>query len=445
MKEELLSIANKVSKRAVEAGFDEAAVLAVYRESTMVKFANSEPSVVQSWRDKQVLVYVSKNKRIMGASFPAKTAEDVEKILMQLSAVGERMPASILYSPLPKPSKVEPLPRLVDSKIVEAISDPHRVAEAMAEAAQRINIDSFAGMLQLTYRVKALASSAGAELSEDATEVQAYVRAFAGEGSGQWAHGSRTLNVKKIEEMAEKASNLAYHSRNQVSVSPGKYNILLSPMVAGNLLNYVAWMATGSAVLLGQSIFVGKKPGDAVASEKITLKDVPREAVLPGSTSFDDEGVPTYNKPIINGGFLKTLLHNTKTAAKMGAKSTGNAGLVFPKVWALSVDPGDYSFEELLEEMGEGLVVTNNWYTRLQNYVEGIFSTISRDAAFIVRGGEIVGAAKKFRIADTLPNLLRNVVALGKDAYDIYWWEVDIPTRTPYILVRNLGTSRHTA
>ena len=445
MKEELLSLVNGAVKRAIELGFDEAAVLSVYRESTMVKFANGEPSIVQSWSSNQMSIYVSKEKRLLGTSAPANSLEEAYRMLANLGRISAKMPPSILYAPLPEPMSIEPLSGLVDRKALEAVSDPSRASEVIVEAVQRRDIESFAGMLQISYSVKALATNTGSELAEDSTEVQAYVRAFAGEGSGQWAYGSRTLDLSKLEEMAETASDLAYRSRRQENISPGKYNILLSPMVAGNLLNYVAWMATGSSVLLGQSIFINKKPRDVVASEKLTLMDVPRQPQLPGSTAFDDEGIPTYDKPIIERGYLKTLLHNTKTAAKLGAKSTGNAGLVFPKVWALSVEPGEMSFEELLEEMGNGLVVTNNWYTRLQNYVEGIFSTITRDAAFIVRNGEIVGAARKFRIADTLPNLLRSISSLGKELYDIYWWEVEIPTRTPYILAKNIGTSKHTA
>lgn len=272
-----------------------------------------------------------------------------------------------------------------------------------------------------------------------------YIRAFAGEGSGQWSLGSRRLDMRRVEEVAETAADLAYRSRTQEDAPPGRYNILLSPMVAGNLFNYVAGMALAHSVLMGSSIFMNRQPGEKVASELLTIEDIPRNPELPGSTAFDDEGVPTRNKPIIERGVLKAFLHNTKTAAKFGAETTGNAGLVFPRLWALYVHRGDFKFDELLSEMKSGLVVTNNWYTRLQNYIEGTFSTITRDAVFTVKNGEIVGAARKLRLADSFPRLLENVVAVGDTVYDVYWWEVETPTRIPYILVRDVGTSKHTA
>ncbi|AKG38083.1 MAG: TldD/PmbA family protein [Infirmifilum sp.] len=445
MKEQLLEIGKKVVEKALSMGFDEAAVDVRSTDSLMVKFANSEPSVIQNWGSTEIGVYVTKNQRILGTSAPVSSLDDAYKILSNLYTMHTQLPQSMLYAPLPEPKKPDPLPGLVDKHLIDAINEPSNVSEAIVEAVNRYKIDSFAGMFQATHERRALVNSKGAELFEEGTFMKMYIRAFAGEGSGQWSLGSRKLKIKEVEHVAETAADFAFRSRVQEEVPPGRYNILLSPMVAGNFFNYIADMALAHSVLMGSSIFMNSKPGDKVAAEKLTIEDTPRNAELPGSTSFDDEGIPTYDKPIIEKGVLKTLLHNTKTAAKFGSQTTGNAGLIFPRLWSLTVHRGDYKFEELLSEMKNGLIVTNNWYTRLQNYVEGIFSTITRDAIFIVKNGEIVGAAKKMRIADSFPRLLQNIIALGDTQYDMYWWEVDTPTRTPYILVKDLGTSKHTA
>lgn len=445
MAESLVEIGEKIKNYAMRAGFEEVAVLLYRRESVMVKFANGEPSVTQNWTDHTADIYLAKGGKILGTSAPTHSLEEIYRVIDSLHQMQEKLPPSMLYAPLPEPEKHEPLPGLVDKRIVEAIEDPAHVSEAVVEAANRYKVDSFAGMLQLTYEVKALVNSKGASFSEDSTYVKTYIRSFAGEGSGQWSLGSRRLSISDIEKVAETASHLAYQSRRQEDYPPGRTNVLLSPMVAGNFLNYIVEMATASSIMMGFSIFMNRKPGEKVSSELLTVEDAPRLAELPGSTSFDDEGIRTYTKPVIEKGVLRNVLHNSKTASKLGGKTTGNAGLVFPRVWNINVHPGDYTFEELLAEMKEGLVVTNNWYTRLQNYIEGTFSTILRDAILIVRNGEIVGAAKKLRIADSFPRILENIVALGKETYDMYWWEVETPTRTPYILVKDVGTSSHTA
>jgi PmbA protein len=153
--------------------------------------------------------------------------------------------------------------------------------------------------------------------------------------------------------------------------------------------------------------------------------------------------VKTYNKPIIENGLLKTLLHNTKTAFIMKTSTTGNAGWIMPHPWNIRISPGDSTFEEMVSEIKRGLIITNNWYTRLQNYVEGEFSTIARDAIFLVENGRIIKPVNRVRIADKFPVLLKNIDLLSKDLFDIHWWEVGIPTKSPYVLVRNVRITKH--
>lgn len=442
---QLVEAAVKIRDSALKAGFEEAAVLAEATQSVMVKFANSEPSVIQRWSTRTARVYLAKQQRVLGTTVPLHSLEEATRILAELHALHARVPPSMLYAPLPEPPRPEPLQGLVDRKLVEVLNEPSSVSEAIVEAAKRFNVDYFAGMFQVSLERKALATSKGVELEEEGTSLKMYIRAFSGEGSGQWALGSRRYDLKRIEDVAATAARLAAESRRQEEVPPGKYDIILSPMVVGNLFNIVAEMASASSILMGTSMFINKDVGDKVATEALTLTDAPRNPELPGSTAFDDEGVPTFSKHIIEKGVLRNILHNTKTASKFGATSTGNAGLIFPRVWALEITPGDYALEEMVREVKNGLIVTNNWYTRLQNYVEGIFSTITRDAILVVRNGEVTGAAKKMRIADALPRMLNSISAIGKELYDIHWWEVDIPTRAPYILFRDVNTSKHTA
>ncbi len=444
MREELLDASKKLVEKALSEGYDEAAALLQQRRTVMVKLANSEPSVIQRWRDLVLNLYLVKNRKILVISLSPKTLSEVEKTIKELIDVADKLYESPFYAPLPEPGEPVKLD-LVDKKLLDKIEDPSEIVERMIETAHREKIDYVAGMVKLSYNEKALATSKDASFYEDSTSIQAYLRAFAGEdGSGQWSIGSRRLNLEKIEEMASIAARYAVDSRNRVSIEPGVYDIILSPMVAGNLLRLVGMMASAFMAFMGMSMFMNKKPGDKVGSEKLTLIDDAVNPELPGSTGFDDEGVATYSKPIIEKGVFKTMLHNSKTAAKMGVKSTGNAGWISPRPWNLVVEEGSYSLDELVGEVKKGILVTNNWYTRLQNYVEGVFSTITRDALFLIEDGRIVKPIEKIRIADTLPRLLSNIDALGRERYDIWWWEVEIPTRTPYILVRQIHTSKHT-
>jgi PmbA protein len=147
---------------------------------------------------------------------------------------------------------------------------------------------------------------------------------------------------------------------------------------------------------------------------------------------------------VIEGGVLRTLLHNTKTAKYMNTTTTANAGWINPVPWNIVVRPGSATLDEMVSEVRRGLFITNNWYTRLQNYVEGMFSTVARDAIFYIENGKIVKPVTKIRIADKLGNILKNVAIVGRELYNIQWWEVGIPMKTPYILVKSINISKHT-
>ncbi len=443
MKHQILELSNKLVKEALKKGFQEAAVKIYTGRSVMLKIVNSEISIVQHWNINSVGIYLTKNEKIIVIESEPSRIEDVVKILENTTLIADKIAKSEIYQPLPEPSKVEPLEDLVDRKIIELMDSPEAIAERILEVAHREKIDSIAGMIRLSYGGKSLVTSKDVELFEEKTSIDGYIRCFSDSGSGQWGLGLTHYDVGKIEETTLTAVRLALESKNPYPAEPGVYDVILSPMVVGNLLDVIGYMSSGYAVLMGMSIFMKNKPGDKVASEILSIKDTPREPMLPGATAFDDEGVPTRDKNIIEGGKLVTLLHNTKTAAKMGARTTGNAGWISPHPWNLEIQCGDYSLEEMISEIDRGILVTNNWYTRMQNYVEGIFSTITRDALFEIESGRIKGALKKLRLSDKLPRMLNNVTAIGREQYYIMWWEVETPVKVPYILVKSVRTSKH--
>lgn len=442
---EPLNIAESLVNNVVKSGFDEAIAIVRRNVSAMAKIFNSQLSVLQRWFNYVVALYLTKDKRMFVIELqPVKPEEIVGKTVDELLRYAKVVEESPFYAPTPEPRVVQPLTGIYSKKVVEYMENPSPLVELLVEAPHREGIDYVAGMVELWVGEKALASSKGAKLREEFSGLQMYLRAFKEpDGSGQWSYCSTTVDEKSVENAALIAARFARESKGRGSVEPGKYDLILSPLVAGNLLELVARMASAFSMFIGTSVFMKNKPGDIVASDKLTIIDEPRNVELPNATSFDDEGLPTFNKPIIENGVFKTILHNTKTANLMGAESTGNAGWIYPHPWNIVVKPGDYSLEEMVREVRRGLLITNNWYTRLQNYVEGIFSTIARDAIFYIENGEIKKPVERVRVADKIPNLLKNIAGLSKDLYNTMWWEVSIPSKIPYVLVKDINVSKH--
>ncbi|MEB3760228.1 MAG: TldD/PmbA family protein [Desulfurococcales archaeon] len=405
--------------------------------SVMLKLANGKPSVTQSWSEISVNLYFAKDGKMTVSSFRTSSPDEaIEKSIQIL----DKLTPSPLYAPLPE-SNGAPY-WLVDENVKEmAISGD---ISQMISDLSLTELTNSAGAITLSYKSQLLAGSNGAWLKGESTSFQGYLRIFRGDdASGQWSWTSTRYEPGKAKKAIEKAVELAEtcQSLPQVKLETGNYKVLLSPMIVGNLLQYVTMAASGASMIFGMSFFRPDDIKQPVASEQLSIIDDPHNEDLPGYRLFDDEGIKTFRKHILNRGILENILHNSKTARLLGGETTGNAGIIQPTPFNIIVEPGDIKEEELLEALGDGIYATNNWYTRFQNYVEGTFSTVTRDALLLVRGGKPVGCSKRARITGSLRDLIRNIVGLGKELWPIQWWEVSIPSLLPHIIVKTRITA----
>ncbi|HYC26401.1 MAG TPA: metallopeptidase TldD-related protein, partial [Nitrososphaerales archaeon] len=221
----------------------------------------------------------------------------------------------------------------------------------------------------------------------------------------------------------------------------GKYDVLLSPTVAANIIETVAGSASAFSVDAGTS-YLTDKVGKRVASAEFSLVDHGTYRGGLGGRAFDDEGLATGSTEIIGKGVLKGYLHNLTTAKKWKTSSTGNAGYVTPHPWNLEVGAGDATHDEMIGEMKKGIVLTSNWYTRFKNYRTGEFSTVPRDGAYLVENGRVVRGLKGMRAGDDLLRILSSVKMLSKEREWVQWWEVDTPTLCPWVLTEGVTITR---
>jgi PmbA protein len=270
------------------------------------------------------------------------------------------------------------------------------------------------------------------------------IRAFAADdASGQGISVATSFQNFKPEEAGRSAGRIAKMAKNPEPGEPGKYNVVFGPSIFANLLNRVGDSTSAYAVDQGLSFFrdMLKK---RVASDNFTLYDNSNLPDGPGSITLDDEGYPTQETPLIVNGVLETYLHTSYTAAEHKASLTGSAAFTaetgtYPIPRNLVLSAGENSLEDMFDKAHEGLYITNNWYTRFQNYQTGDFSTICRDGVFEIRNGRLTRPVKGMRLSDNIIRILQSVKALSKEQHWIRWWEVGVPTLTPYVLVEGVG------
>lgn len=168
----------------------------------------------------------------------------------------------------------------------------------------------------------------------------------------------------------------------------------------------------------GLSLLAGKE-GETVASMAVTLMDDPLLKDGFASSPFDAEGSASRTKAVIENGVLKTLLHNRKTARKQGVETTGNAARSYASGMTVAptnmfFKPGEKSLDELMANMGDGIVITDvSGLHAGANVISGDFSLIS--GGYMVEGGKRGRSVEQITVAGNFYKLLESIQAVGND------------------------------
>jgi PmbA protein len=236
--------------------------------------------------------------------------------------------------------------------------------------------------------------------------------AIAGEGEAMqrddWYTAARLpTELEDAAAVGRRAGERAIARLGARAIATRQAPVLFVPDLARSLFGHFISAISGSA-LYRKASFLLDKEGTAVFAPALRLTQQPFIPRAAGSAAFDQEGVATTERTLVDGGVLQGYLLSSYSARKLGRETTGNAGGVFNLV----VEPGAQGYEELLRDMGEGLVVTE----LLGQGVSTVTGDYSRGAAgFWVEGGRIVQPVQEVTIAGNLAEMFMNIRAVGND------------------------------
>ncbi len=179
-----------------------------------------------------------------------------------------------------------------------------------------------------------------------------------------------------------------------------------APLAAGLIGSFVHAVSGGA--LYRKSSFLEGSLGKPVFSKNVQISERPHLPKAMASSAFDDDGVATRDREVVENGVVKGYFLGTYSARKLGMQSTGNAG----GAHNLIVKPGTRDFEGLIKHMGRGLLVTELLGHGL-NYVTGDYSRGA--AGYWVEQGEVRHPVQEITIAGNLKEMFRNVVDIGND------------------------------
>ena len=428
---------NDIFKKVKEKGAEEAVIEMVTDRTSQVRFSGDSLDLFNRWNSMSVSIFVSRGKRV--ASTTVRDMSDLDNEISNLMAICSNVPENPSYNGINSESQTYPS----QPDHGEESVDIQQLAGALMKGAVEGGAERSSGLVyhrDMDIEIKTEYNHGKQHLSG----VEMVVTAFRGDSTGQESIHSGSGNGFGLEtalETGRAAGRTSSTDVEKVDIDQGKYDLLLSPYVTGNLLSYSSGFFSAYAVESGLSCFAGKI-GHKVASDLVTLEDDPLNTTGSGFRIFDEEGTITGKNTLIRSGTLKTYLHSFSTGKKFEGHTTGNAGIISPRAWQLSLAPGKSSIEDMISEIDRGLVINNAWYTRFQDYRNGVFSTVPRDGVYLVKNGEIMGRVSGIRISDSVPDFLKNISRISRERKNVRWWEEISPSIMPSVLARDMNISK---
>ncbi len=244
------------------------------------------------------------------------------------------------------------------------------------------------------------------------------VSPIAGKGRGMQRDGWYT-SMRDATELAQPevvgryAAERALARLKSRRVATAEVPVLFEAPVAAGLLGSFVHAVSGGA-LYRKASFLTDSLGKAVLASHLDIDEDPHELKGKGSAPFDDEGVRTRARRVVEGGVLQGYFLSSYSARKLGMKTTGHAGgsqnLVLK---SRRTKPRD-DLDAMLKKLGRGLFVTE----LMGQGVNPVTGDYSRGAAgFWVEDGRIVHPVHEVTIAGNLKQMLKDIVAIGADAY----------------------------
>jgi len=209
------------------------------------------------------------------------------------------------------------------------------------------------------------------------------------------------------EQIGKKAAKRVLQRLGATQIKTQRVPVVFQAEVARGLLGHFVRAVNGGAQYRHAS-FLLDKLGEKVFPERIRIDERPHIKRAIGSAPFDNEGVANSEHDLVTDGILESYVLDSYAARRLGRETTGNAG----GVHNLFISHDDKSLDELLKEMGTGILLTEVMGQGV-NIVTGDYSR--GGTGFWVENGEIQYPVEEFTLASNLADMYKNLVLVGND------------------------------
>jgi len=227
---------------------------------------------------------------------------------------------------------------------------------------------------------------------------------------------------KKCADLAEILIKILREAKKPVTE---EVDVVLGPQIVGIACHesvghpYEADRILGrEAAQAGESFIKKEMLGQRIGSEVVNVVDDPTIPNSYGYYKYDDEGIPAKKRYLIKNGVINEFLHNRETASEFGVQSNAAARAMgynrepIVRMANTYLEPGDYSFEELIEDIKIGVYMKTfgEWNIDDRRFNQRYIGK----EAYLIEKGEIKHLVKNPILEITTPAFWSSVDAVGK-------------------------------
>ncbi len=216
------------------------------------------------------------------------------------------------------------------------------------------------------------------------------------------------LDLESIDHIGRKAGERTVARLGAKQIATCTVPVLFEAPVASSLIGHFASAVSGGNLYRKSSCLLDSI-GQQVFADDINIRELPHLPKGLASSAFDDEGVATVSRNVVEKGVVQGYFLSSYSARKLGMETTGNAG----GVHNLVIDNGNpMAFDDILKKMDKGLLVTE----MMGQGVNAVTGDYSRGASgYWIENGEIRYPVEEITIAGNLKEMLSGIVAIGND------------------------------
>jgi predicted Zn-dependent protease len=393
---------------------DETEVLIEASRSALTRFANN--TIHQNTAEEGLTISIRcvTDGRMARASTNKTDDESLRRAAEQALTMARQQPPNLDLLPM-LGSQSQTAVERYDPATASLTPEDRARAAGKAIRTAREHEQTAAGVFANSCISHALLNSRGLFATHRQTHAEFSVTMLDRTSTG-WSKASSPVVARiDVQALAERASDKAVRSAEPREIQPGDYTVILEPAAVLDLVGFLFYDFSATAVEDKRSCF-SERMGNKLFADCITIWDDVYHPLQTGAP-FDGEGLPRQRVLLVERGIPKNLVYSRQAARKQSARPTGH-GLPLPNEWGeapvnLVVDGGTNTLEEMVASTDRGILVTRLWYIREVDPYEKVLTGMTRDGTFLIENGRIIGGIRNFRFNQRVLEMLANVEMLG--------------------------------